>query len=452
MCAPSDTNPTAVDMATQQLKPQFFVTRQNGAMVPLIAMDELPIHVQIHGVPRSLSAFDIAGMTGVGTVEARHQYYVVDSMNNTKPTLFDGMSKPNTTISTPVLQPTVLAPAPPSKTSHIDTKQTLDISSDSGLSAVTSVHDEIKSSRTTTPDMSASGSAPTNMKALAPVTAPALAWRNNTVGLSASIYAPKQHVPIDPAHPPVDPNPEIPPTGQKVYCSYWLKRGECDYAQQGCMYKHAMPLDLDVLGALGFRDLPDWYRKTYNCGSLRINGGRNGLSYGIIDGNLKAGNGPRTRVDAEASRRTIAAHINSMPLGRGGRARTNNNNQARVINQRLVLAPAPRAPAVMTEAQKAEEKERRDQRLTAAFDADMASTVGDDMMDAEMEKIREREQAGWEEEQGARQAAVDTEKNSDKSVSASGKEEKKAAVAGSGAEGKKKGRGRYGRRKVKDSE
>jgi hypothetical protein len=54
-------------MSSKQIKPQFFLTRQNGAIIPMIAMDELPIHVQIRGVSRNLCAMDdTAGMTSVG--------------------------------------------------------------------------------------------------------------------------------------------------------------------------------------------------------------------------------------------------------------------------------------------------------------------------------------------------------------------------------------------------
>ncbi|KAI9700002.1 MAG: hypothetical protein M1836_002536 [Candelina mexicana] len=48
-------------------------------------------------------------------------------------------------------------------------------------------------------------------------------------------------------------------TDQKVYCTYWIRRGECDYAAVGCKYKHEMPTDLEVLNALGFRETPKWY-------------------------------------------------------------------------------------------------------------------------------------------------------------------------------------------------
>ena len=68
----------------------------------------------------------------------------------------------------------------------------------------------------------------------------------------------------------VDPNApqRLPPKGKKIYCSHWMSTGECDYAQQGCLYKHEMPMDVDLLQALGFQDIPKWYRDKHGIGKL----------------------------------------------------------------------------------------------------------------------------------------------------------------------------------------
>ena len=54
-----------------------------------------------------------------------------------------------------------------------------------------------------------------------------------------------------------------PAQGKKIYCNYWLRKGECDYLQQGCMYKHEMPLDKATLASLGLREVPRWYREQW---------------------------------------------------------------------------------------------------------------------------------------------------------------------------------------------
>ena len=44
----------------------------------------------------------------------------------------------------------------------------------------------------------------------------------------------------------------------KIYCTYWIRTGECDFEQQGCVYKHEMP-DRNTLAKIGFRDIPRWW-------------------------------------------------------------------------------------------------------------------------------------------------------------------------------------------------
>ena len=281
------------------------------------------------------------------------------------------------------------------------------------------------------------------MQTLATTSPAPLAWRNKVV--ATTVPAALDAALTNKSLPEYDLQPELPTIGEKVYCSHWLRYGECSFTQTGCLYKHVMPINLQVLEALGLRDLPDWFRKAHGCGSLRINGGRNGLSFGItltdVSGLPGTTTGPRARLDPEASRRMLAAHINGMPA-RGVRSGT--NRPVRASNPRPAIHGSPRMPRVPTDAEKAAQRDRHDKRMAAAFDADLESNACTDMMDPEMERIREKEQAGWEEEQKARLAG----KVGDASESeSSGKEEKKAgpASASTSAE-KKKTRTGYGRR------
>ncbi|GAB1209358.1 hypothetical protein APSETT445_008131 [Aspergillus pseudonomiae] len=59
---------------------RFFCARPNGTITPLIAVDELPSHISIRGVPRTLSANETQGMTSLGTVSPRAQTYVIDGL------------------------------------------------------------------------------------------------------------------------------------------------------------------------------------------------------------------------------------------------------------------------------------------------------------------------------------------------------------------------------------
>ncbi|KAK4693152.1 hypothetical protein P7C71_g4197, partial [Lecanoromycetidae sp. Uapishka_2] len=48
--------------------------------------------------------------------------------------------------------------------------------------------------------------------------------------------------------------------GKKVYCTYFLNTGNCNYMQEGCKYKHEFPEDDDTRTAIGLRKLPTWMR------------------------------------------------------------------------------------------------------------------------------------------------------------------------------------------------
>lgn len=62
------------------LRPQFFCSRPNGTLTPLIALDELPAHISIRGIPRTMSPGDTIGMTSLGTVLPRAHFYIVDGV------------------------------------------------------------------------------------------------------------------------------------------------------------------------------------------------------------------------------------------------------------------------------------------------------------------------------------------------------------------------------------
>ena len=51
-----------VKMATPS-RPQFFCTRPDGTLTPLVALDELPTSVTIRGISRTLNAGETQGMT-----------------------------------------------------------------------------------------------------------------------------------------------------------------------------------------------------------------------------------------------------------------------------------------------------------------------------------------------------------------------------------------------------
>ncbi|KAM7217847.1 hypothetical protein V8F06_006774 [Rhypophila decipiens] len=53
-----------------------------------------------------------------------------------------------------------------------------------------------------------------------------------------------------------------PPKRIKIYCDKWIHEGVCAFQQQGCKYKHEMPMDKATQYDLGlFQGLPSWWKK-----------------------------------------------------------------------------------------------------------------------------------------------------------------------------------------------
>ena len=208
------------------LRPQWFVTRQNGSMVPLVALDELPSTVAIQNVPRHLSSHDIQGMTGLGTHNTRHKHYAVDGKPSTFPPEKGLMASAFATPAPPFPQVPEYTATPPTTP---------------GPSSVS-------------PESSRSTSAPE------PSTSPLLSPSPGPEGYNKDRIA--QLKGEGGTYRRLDSIPAA-PRRIKEYCSYWLRHGECDYAQQGCLYKHEMPLEPDVLEKLGLRDIPRWYREKH---------------------------------------------------------------------------------------------------------------------------------------------------------------------------------------------
>jgi hypothetical protein len=67
----------AIDIPISPKPKHFLVRPGTNGIVPLIALDELPKFISLHGVPRSLNLEDTAGMTSLGNVEGEGGYYDV---------------------------------------------------------------------------------------------------------------------------------------------------------------------------------------------------------------------------------------------------------------------------------------------------------------------------------------------------------------------------------------
>ena len=50
--------------------------------------------------------------------------------------------------------------------------------------------------------------------------------------------------------------------GKKKFCTYWIRTGNCDYVQEGCIYLHVIP-DEETRLRIGIRDMPRWAREDF---------------------------------------------------------------------------------------------------------------------------------------------------------------------------------------------
>jgi hypothetical protein len=64
--------------------PEYFIVRTTGEVVPLIAVDELPVGIDIVGVPRSLHLEETTGMLNMGVQRSTGAHYQIVSDQETK--------------------------------------------------------------------------------------------------------------------------------------------------------------------------------------------------------------------------------------------------------------------------------------------------------------------------------------------------------------------------------
>ncbi|KAJ6083921.1 hypothetical protein N7486_010721 [Penicillium sp. IBT 16267x] len=205
-------------------RPAFFCARPGGGLTPMVPLDELPPTISIRGVPRTITPADTQGMTSCGMARAR-----------TEPWAIEGAS----------------TMAPPNQNDLIELKSILiKMISDNSLPAYH--RDLVQNAMSRC--LGNVPSAQVTTSATQAVAAPATANQGTHFsGDDRRVLLPRDQ---DRAQ------------NRKKYCSYWIRHGECDYLQQGCMYKHEMPLEPRLIEELGLRDIPRWYREKFNVPSL----------------------------------------------------------------------------------------------------------------------------------------------------------------------------------------
>ena len=256
--------------------PVGFVTRQNNNLVPCIAIDELPATFDIKGWGRQLTRDQAINLNlrDLGRIDSTHQKFVVGGAPGSFQAALHSLHAPMHPQANVAPDNTLMGSR---FAIHTPPFPKIEDSSGSSSSESMSSHSGAQSP-TNIPTSPATHPAENVMDNQSqPAKDPEIFNRQRAAELRSS--------PTSEAGKNLrtqDPKDMLP--GRKRYCSYWLRHGECDYAQQGCLYKHEMPLDRDTLNAIGLKDIPKWYREQYGYASLQATE----VSRGIADTGLGA--------------------------------------------------------------------------------------------------------------------------------------------------------------------
>ena len=314
-------------------RPSYFLVRNDGTLTPLVAVDELPPSIRIRGVPAVISYAKTQGMISLGVAPRSEGRYILENSIPSSPsgvrTPSPGhpamirrpdITEENDNISNGGINE--------NKALHIQhefgvqtSPNAAELVTDQGGQQVNTWRQGVSGSvdeiqvRTHSPfprschlTLSQAtvdaivNAASRNGAAIAMANTPTTATATNSLTLpnTLSSYTPLQATPppaniantqtpiLLPASsappattPPTtlgtlplpNPNPTssvpTPKKKEKVYCSFWIRRGECDYTQQGCLYKHEMPTDRETLKELGISIIPRWWRE---ANAVRVGG------------------------------------------------------------------------------------------------------------------------------------------------------------------------------------
>jgi hypothetical protein len=214
----------------------YFISRSNGNIVPLVPADELPYSVRLTGVPRAMKMEHTCGMNHVGTHPFTGQYFKLEADATSMQHVID-------------------------RTSGSKQRPT-------EMSAILHRSEQVRPETTSPPKTEPATSYQP------PVSATAMSWRKPDDAASARSQVIIDNIVASESRSPVRVSPtalkvsrtstsspsNLSELGDKVYCTHWIRHGECDYTQQGCRYKHEMP-DRKTLAGIGFRTVPRWWQE-----------------------------------------------------------------------------------------------------------------------------------------------------------------------------------------------
>lgn len=236
----------ALEEASSNLppRPQHFLTRGDGSITPLIAVDELPESIRIIGVPAVISQAATLNMMNLG-VQARSQTkYIVEMPEDSGSGNTCNLSQRSTTTGGNFQSPekrfgplkTIKTEErkPAARANQVEEWRLGVNSVDETQVCIAILPVEISGYFTSTRS---------------------LTYSKATIDAVVAAHAKPEAI-----HSSRTPKALTPGVfGEKKYCTHWIRWGECDYMQQGCKYKHEMP-DEETLVAIGLRSIPKWYK------------------------------------------------------------------------------------------------------------------------------------------------------------------------------------------------
>ncbi|KAB2568713.1 hypothetical protein DBV05_g12608, partial [Lasiodiplodia theobromae] len=203
------------------LRPYWFIQRDNGAYVPVIPVDELPPDIDLEEAPRCLNMDDAQGMKFLGKLAFSGQTYSLAQQK----------------------QQQQQQQVTPEADWPLDSKWTRRYPLQHRTCSQTGLRPLILGSTTLPRETSADdahGRPHSDAKTLKALT--------SSSPVSTTITR------------PLPPSGREPDHSKKEYCTYWIRTGECDFTQQGCLFKHEMP-DLKTLREkIGISSVPHWYQ------------------------------------------------------------------------------------------------------------------------------------------------------------------------------------------------
>ncbi|KAI7192095.1 hypothetical protein KC343_g1430 [Hortaea werneckii] len=251
---PYQSNPSFVDRSAIQLpvqaaqpRPIYFISRNNGVIVPLVPADELPYTIRLQGLPRVLRFDQTVGMQHVGTAPYTGMTFKIEDEGAHRST-----SQPPGGLHARS-QSALVHPGKKYLAPDALARQALTQTANSQLASVTaleaskvSAHEASSNWRSTS-----STSKPTTSNTTQSMIDAIVSTTSGAAEAARVGYVPRSTV--------VPPSGAQPDQEKKQYCTYWIRTGECDYMQQGCLYKHEMP-DKATLEKIGLgRNLPRWW-------------------------------------------------------------------------------------------------------------------------------------------------------------------------------------------------